>query len=158
MSNDVVVAPAGNGIVVELLNNDNYIKWSSLVRTYLIAQDLWDVVEPPPLANISQIAQNFILGQVEKFPNEPRKPRETSTADGDNSSSAPKRPEIGRNKKSKASRKPKDSDDSDESSSEESSHDDHQADHHHDLPKQPHQEVGRGLIDHSPKPDQDQGN
>ncbi|BFG21054.1 hypothetical protein CerSpe_073280 [Prunus speciosa] len=31
--------------VVEVLNARNYVDWSVLVKTYLLAQDLWDVVE-----------------------------------------------------------------------------------------------------------------
>ncbi|XP_021831051.1 ankyrin repeat-containing protein ITN1-like [Prunus avium] len=31
--------------VVELLDSRNYVDWSVLVKTYLLAQDLWDVVE-----------------------------------------------------------------------------------------------------------------
>ena len=31
--------------VSEVLNVDNYYVWSVQVRTYLIAQDLWDIVE-----------------------------------------------------------------------------------------------------------------
>ena len=31
--------------VSEVLNVDNYLVWSVQVKTYLIAQDLWDIVE-----------------------------------------------------------------------------------------------------------------
>ncbi|XP_021826823.1 uncharacterized protein LOC110767553, partial [Prunus avium] len=34
-----------NTAVVELLDSSNYVDWSVLVKTYLLAQDLWDVVE-----------------------------------------------------------------------------------------------------------------
>ena len=34
-------------IVRELLEKDNYDDWSVQVETYLLAQDLWDVVEAP---------------------------------------------------------------------------------------------------------------
>lgn len=33
------------GIVVELLNEENYVDWRVQVRTYLIGEDLWDTVE-----------------------------------------------------------------------------------------------------------------
>ena len=41
-----------NGIVVELLNKENYADWRAQVQTYLVAEDLWDIVvgaidEPP---------------------------------------------------------------------------------------------------------------
>ncbi|XP_020413794.1 uncharacterized protein LOC18787954 isoform X2 [Prunus persica] len=39
-----MAVPAG-AVVVEVLNSSNYADWSVLVRTYLLAQDLWDVVE-----------------------------------------------------------------------------------------------------------------
>ncbi|BFG21042.1 hypothetical protein CerSpe_073160 [Prunus speciosa] len=38
------VVPA-DAIVVEFLNKDNYEHWSALVKNYLVAQDLWEVVE-----------------------------------------------------------------------------------------------------------------
>ncbi|XP_008235975.1 PREDICTED: uncharacterized protein LOC103334783 [Prunus mume] len=38
-------AVSAGTIVVEVLNNRNYVDWSDLVRNYLLAQDLWDVVE-----------------------------------------------------------------------------------------------------------------
>ncbi|KAH0981292.1 hypothetical protein GBA52_008469 [Prunus armeniaca] len=38
------VVPA-DAIVVEVLNKDNYEHWSALVKNYLVAQDLWEVVE-----------------------------------------------------------------------------------------------------------------
>ncbi|XP_038680371.1 uncharacterized protein LOC119981351 isoform X2 [Tripterygium wilfordii] len=34
-------------IVNELLRKDNYATWSACIRNYLLAQDLWDVVESP---------------------------------------------------------------------------------------------------------------
>ncbi|KAM3685170.1 hypothetical protein ACJW31_11G098100 [Castanea mollissima] len=36
---------ASSAAVSEVLNKDNYLVWSVQVRTYLIAQDLWDIVE-----------------------------------------------------------------------------------------------------------------
>ena len=36
---------ASSATVSEVLNVDNYLVWSVQVRTYLIAQDLWDIVE-----------------------------------------------------------------------------------------------------------------
>ncbi|KAM3729276.1 hypothetical protein ACB098_M004200 [Castanea mollissima] len=36
---------ASSAAVSEVLNIDNYLVWSVQVRTYLIAQDLWDIVE-----------------------------------------------------------------------------------------------------------------
>ncbi|CAL9004426.1 unnamed protein product [Prunus brigantina] len=38
------LVPAG-AIVVDVLRKDNYEHWSALVKNYLLAQDLWDVVE-----------------------------------------------------------------------------------------------------------------
>ncbi|GLT70496.1 hypothetical protein SLA2020_425720 [Shorea laevis] len=32
-------------IVLELLRNDNYANWSASMKNYLLAQDLWDIVE-----------------------------------------------------------------------------------------------------------------
>ncbi|KAI5343902.1 hypothetical protein L3X38_011778 [Prunus dulcis] len=42
MATRVVSADAA---VVQVLNGRNYLDWSVLVKTYLLAQDLWDVVE-----------------------------------------------------------------------------------------------------------------
>ena len=36
---------ASSAAISEVLNVDNYLVWSVQVRTYLIAQDLWDIVE-----------------------------------------------------------------------------------------------------------------
>ena len=36
---------ASSAAVSEILNENNYVGWSVQVRTYLIAQDLWDIVE-----------------------------------------------------------------------------------------------------------------
>ncbi|ONI21707.1 hypothetical protein PRUPE_2G082800 [Prunus persica] len=38
-------AVSADAAVVEVLNGRNYVDWSVLVKTYLLAQDLWDVVE-----------------------------------------------------------------------------------------------------------------
>ncbi|CAB4268878.1 unnamed protein product [Prunus armeniaca] len=38
-------AVSADAAVVEVLNGRNYLDWSVLVKTYLLAQDLWDVVE-----------------------------------------------------------------------------------------------------------------
>ncbi|GKV34836.1 hypothetical protein SLEP1_g43178 [Rubroshorea leprosula] len=35
-------------IVPEDLKKDNYERWSILIKHYLVAQDVWDVVEPRP--------------------------------------------------------------------------------------------------------------
>ncbi|XP_062029415.1 uncharacterized protein LOC133745368 isoform X2 [Rosa rugosa] len=48
-----------NAIVPELLNPHNYKHWSSRVRTYLVAKDLWDVVKgkhPTPDAEVENKA------------------------------------------------------------------------------------------------------
>ncbi|KAL6289342.1 hypothetical protein ACE6H2_006852 [Prunus campanulata] len=37
--------PKPDAAVVELLDSSNYVDWSVWVKTYLLAQDLWDVVE-----------------------------------------------------------------------------------------------------------------
>ena len=37
--------PAFSAAVLEVLKQDNYLDWSVRVKTYLMAQDLWDVVE-----------------------------------------------------------------------------------------------------------------
>ena len=36
---------SGSAAVSEVLNVDNYLVWSVQVKTYLMAQDLWDIVE-----------------------------------------------------------------------------------------------------------------
>ena len=36
---------ASSAAVSEVFNVDNYLVWSVQVKTYLIAQDLWDIVE-----------------------------------------------------------------------------------------------------------------
>ncbi|KAL6289345.1 hypothetical protein ACE6H2_006855 [Prunus campanulata] len=38
-------AVSADASVAEVLNGRNYVDWSVLVKTYLLAQDLWDVVE-----------------------------------------------------------------------------------------------------------------
>ncbi|KAK4593430.1 hypothetical protein RGQ29_017512 [Quercus rubra] len=47
--------PAFSAAVLEVLKQDNYLDWSVRVKTYLMAQDLWDVVEsrsePPAQEN-----------------------------------------------------------------------------------------------------------
>lgn len=37
-----------NAIVPVLLNKHNYKDWSSWVKTYLLAEDLWDVIKGTP--------------------------------------------------------------------------------------------------------------
>ena len=37
--------PAFSAAVVEVLKQDNYLDWSVRVKTYLMAQDIWDIVE-----------------------------------------------------------------------------------------------------------------
>ncbi|CAN6702184.1 unnamed protein product [Malus baccata var. baccata] len=37
------------GIVPEVLNQNNYTRWSLRLKTYLVAKDLWDVVQTEPL-------------------------------------------------------------------------------------------------------------
>ncbi|KAL5567528.1 hypothetical protein UlMin_024103, partial [Ulmus minor] len=44
MANNNIVPTA---LVRELLDKHNYDHWSIQVETYLVAQDLWDVVEAP---------------------------------------------------------------------------------------------------------------
>ncbi|CAB4268876.1 unnamed protein product [Prunus armeniaca] len=39
------MAFSADAAVVELLDSSNYVDWSVWVKTYLLAQDLWDVVE-----------------------------------------------------------------------------------------------------------------
>ncbi len=40
---------ASSAAVSEVLDDvDNYLDWSVQVKTYLIAQDLWDIIEPTP--------------------------------------------------------------------------------------------------------------
>nr|XP_034890475.1 uncharacterized protein LOC118030468 [Populus alba] len=36
-------------IVVEVLRGDNYDDWSACMKSYMLAQDLWDFIEPPGL-------------------------------------------------------------------------------------------------------------
>ncbi|KAI4305472.1 hypothetical protein L6164_028837 [Bauhinia variegata] len=43
-----IAGVAFNGIVPELLTNDNYERWSVLMKNYLMGQDLWDVVLSNP--------------------------------------------------------------------------------------------------------------
>ena len=38
--------PACSAAVVEVLRQDNYLDWSVRVKTYLMANDLWDIVDP----------------------------------------------------------------------------------------------------------------
>ncbi|XP_062025828.1 uncharacterized protein LOC133742164 isoform X1 [Rosa rugosa] len=42
------ITVASNSIVLEVLNQHNYKEWSSRVETYLLAEDLWDVVNMKP--------------------------------------------------------------------------------------------------------------
>ena len=37
--------PALSAAVLEALNEDNYLDWSVQLKTYLLAQDLWEIVE-----------------------------------------------------------------------------------------------------------------
>ena len=47
--------PALSAAVLEALNEDNYLDWSVQLKTYLMAQDLWEIVEstsePPAREN-----------------------------------------------------------------------------------------------------------
>ncbi|VVA39988.1 PREDICTED: ankyrin [Prunus dulcis] len=56
------VVPA-DAIVVEVLNKDNYEHWSALVTNYLVAQDLWEVVEataePPKPEQEAEVDDQF---------------------------------------------------------------------------------------------------
>ncbi|CAK7325264.1 unnamed protein product [Dovyalis caffra] len=36
-------------IVVEVLRDDNYKNWRACMKSYLMAQGLWDIIEPPPV-------------------------------------------------------------------------------------------------------------
>ncbi|KAM7264439.1 hypothetical protein ACFE04_002122 [Oxalis oulophora] len=42
---------AANTIVPQVLGYDNYAIWSACLKNYLLAQDLWDIVENPPNAD-----------------------------------------------------------------------------------------------------------
>jgi hypothetical protein len=46
---------ASSVVVSQVLDVDNYLDWSNQVKTYLMAKDLWDVVEatdkPPKQEN-----------------------------------------------------------------------------------------------------------
>ena len=44
MSKKKGVVPT-SGIVVELLKKENYADWRAQIQTYLVAEDLWDIVE-----------------------------------------------------------------------------------------------------------------
>nr|POF25472.1 hypothetical protein CFP56_46306 [Quercus suber] len=37
--------PALSAAVLEALNEDNYLDWSVQLKTYMMAQDLWEIVE-----------------------------------------------------------------------------------------------------------------
>ena len=47
--------PALSAAVLEALNEDNYLDWSVQLKTYLMAQDLWEIIkstsEPPAPEN-----------------------------------------------------------------------------------------------------------
>ncbi|XP_034205219.1 uncharacterized protein LOC117619388 isoform X1 [Prunus dulcis] len=53
------LVPAG-AIVVDVLSKDNYEHWSALVKNYLLAQDLWDVVEATAEPPVPEEADQFI--------------------------------------------------------------------------------------------------
>jgi murein L,D-transpeptidase YcbB/YkuD len=46
-------------IVLELLRNDNYANWSASMKNYLMAQELWDIVEaamePPKPEDVVEV-------------------------------------------------------------------------------------------------------
>ena len=42
--------------VAEVLDIDNYLHWRGQVKTYLTAQDLWDIVDP----NIGKCGKYFL--------------------------------------------------------------------------------------------------
>ncbi|KAM5554328.1 hypothetical protein ABKV19_022613 [Rosa sericea] len=55
---EATVAPSS--IVLELLNENNYEEWSVWVKTYLVAHDLWDIVETGgDLPEPSQLFKNL---------------------------------------------------------------------------------------------------
>ena len=48
-----------SAVVHEVLNKDNYVAWSFRVKTYLMAQDLWEIVEAttkPPRLEDDEVA------------------------------------------------------------------------------------------------------
>ncbi|KAM7262501.1 hypothetical protein ACFE04_000184 [Oxalis oulophora] len=50
MAAATATANAGaNTIVPEVLGYDNYDTWSACLKSYLLGQDLWDIVESPPM-------------------------------------------------------------------------------------------------------------
>ncbi|ONI20789.1 hypothetical protein PRUPE_2G033800 [Prunus persica] len=53
------LVPAG-AIVVDVLSKDNYEHWSALVKNYLLAQDLWDVVEAETERPVPEEADQLI--------------------------------------------------------------------------------------------------
>ncbi|XP_034203986.1 uncharacterized protein LOC117618520 isoform X4 [Prunus dulcis] len=53
------LVPAG-AIVVDVLSKDNYEHWSALVKNYLLAQDLWDVVEATAEPPVPEEADQLI--------------------------------------------------------------------------------------------------
>ncbi|GKV34817.1 hypothetical protein SLEP1_g43160 [Rubroshorea leprosula] len=44
-----IATPPPNTIVQEVLEKKNYRRWSILLKHYLVAQDVWDVIEPRPM-------------------------------------------------------------------------------------------------------------
>lgn len=59
------LVPAG-AIVVDVLGKDNYEHWSPLVKNYLLAQDLWDVVEATAEPPVPEEADQFIAWRKKK--------------------------------------------------------------------------------------------
>ena len=41
-----------SSIVVEVLRDDNYDDWSACMKSYMLAQDLWDFIEPAGLQEV----------------------------------------------------------------------------------------------------------
>ncbi|CAL8118552.1 unnamed protein product [Prunus armeniaca] len=53
------MAFSADAAVVELLDSSNYVDWSVWVKTYLLAQDLWDVVEQDEEEEEEESDDNF---------------------------------------------------------------------------------------------------
>ncbi|CAB4268864.1 unnamed protein product [Prunus armeniaca] len=53
------MAVSADAAVVELLDSSNYVDWSVWVKTYLLAQDLWDVVEQDEEEEEEESDDNF---------------------------------------------------------------------------------------------------
>ena len=69
---------AASAIVHEVLNEDNYVEWKYPLVTYLMAQDLWDVIVEDQPVGLKQFLEAKGIARAEDFEDEEKANDEAS--------------------------------------------------------------------------------